>query len=460
MPDTPRILHGTLGLAPDPRSPIGLRFVGIGEDPAPASVTLPSELPDAALLLRAFGDARERDGYVAALSETGGNTFSWIEGPAHGRLPPLLLVARWDRPRHPGETLEEAIPLVGAAGAGAAYAVEHDRAGRDAALRTERARVRASWSGETRILSSDPGIMLTDEDAGGVRFVSTRTGAACELTRGPEGHRVSFSLRYGNPAPDTPGWREAAAAAGCGIDASGRISAGVPALAAGWAERLDATVSRLSVAAQALGDLSRAEGIVDRILADANAMRALACAVRGNPILQSNPGSPLLQASLRPGASRRVSGTALGELERAGLVEPVLTPPGNGAWLRCPVVWVATALGAALAEGDRAAVVRGVSERPRVPERWQPARGIGHADGDPADVLAGIGARLAPADLSRLAGVAGAAGLDGTVLPAGSDAERWLAPIAGMVSGAFRPGPGGRLEAVDPAADGPGLPRP
>jgi len=452
-----RLLHGTLALARDPGSALGLRLLPPGTEAGSDLVVSADGLPEAALTLRAFAGRSERDGYAAALAETGGNVFSWIEGPAVAGCPPLLLIARWDRSRAPGEDIDAAVAFVGPEAA-PAHAAARSRILAEAERRAEEGRVAASWAAETRVLRADPAAMVTSMEAGTLRYVSTRSGGAFDLLRRPEGIRVAFVVRLHRPSAEEPGWRAAVAARGLDLLPDGRPCTPPGAFGPGASERMDAHAAALEAVAHGLADRANAGAAIDKVIADRNAMRALEALARGNPLLDPARGGTLVQLSPR-GGSRQAGGGALHLLVRTGLAEAVLVPPGPGPWRHCPVVYAATASGRALAAGERGpaldaavAMLRG-GTRPA----WQPVPGTGFEAGDPADRLAAIGKDLSEADLARLAGVA-ATVVDGDILPARSDPAAWLAPIAAMVAGLARPDAEGRMRLTEPtpAPAGPG----
>ncbi len=113
-PYAERSLHGLWPLVSDPEAPCGLRFADLARDRPEACVSAPAGLPDVALALRTFTGEHERDAWMAAAREFGGNALVLVPGPhmPEGGIQ-FCLVARMNRDvAHGASTLDEAIPLV------------------------------------------------------------------------------------------------------------------------------------------------------------------------------------------------------------------------------------------------------------------------------------------------------------------------------------------------------------
>lgn len=366
-------LHGTLGLARAEGSATGLRFLGHDEPLGPEVAIGVGDLPDAELTLRAFVDDSARAGYVAALAEQVGNAVAWLETPP-GAGPPLLLIARFDRPRREGSTLEEAIPLVGEVpGVAAAYGERRARAFRDRERREEADAIALKWSRELAEVRGIGGMLLAS-DLNRLEFIFPGSDilGSVWLTKVDGGLHLGWNpikARFEGDLRDE--WEAGFRRLGLSETAGAGLGIVVAGLDVDAKNRIKAVKEGLASLMHTLGDRENRRRRIDRAASDGNALRVLERAAAGLLVMAVEKFAPCGQMSPRSRKAQTVAMSLVVSLVNDGLLEPLWGRWDDGARTsgrRAPSLYAITDTGRALVEGRMSDAAEGVRLRPG--DRW------------------------------------------------------------------------------------------
>lgn len=432
----PTLLHGTLRLARAEGTAAGVRFMDHLESDGPETVVDPQGLPAAEITLRAFRDPAARAGYVAALSEHGGNAVAWVESPERAG-PPMLLVVRFDRPPREGATLDEAIPLVGGPeGLSAAYAQRRDRAISEEARQAERNEIEAIWATETAALRKLNAI-LTATGREGIEFflqdISDRMGSV-RLWREGDALRLGWNpIRAAFAGDLAREWK--AGMERLGIVDYGPKGFGMPV------ERLDeASFSALREARLglnglfgALSDKANRRKRIEALAANPAGVRTVERAAAGLLVMSCEKLAPCGQMSPRSRRAQVVSRSLVSSLVQDGMLRPLWGKWDDGfnaVGRRAPVIYGVTEFGRAFVEGRKEEAAAGVRLRPGDPEVL-PFDDLDEALGSLAETLRDTAPPLE------------AEPFDGRV-PLASDYDTWGRIFAEALAGRLRLSPDGR----------------